>query len=142
MVEYDGVKNEYGDGKVDIDGNFSGDITYKAHYELKDEPRKDESYRIRLEGFSSTALVKLGEREISLGMTPMVAIVNGSELKKYGDIEITVSNTALNEIYAKMDVIKSHPQAEVGAYDIRFAYTEARRPELKLGRFFIEKLAD
>ena len=140
VIEYDGVKNEYGDGKVKIDEGFSGDVTYKAGYELCDEPKAGDVYRIRLEGFSSTALVKLGEREISLGMTPMTAVICGAELEKCGEIEITVSNTAVNEIHAKADVITAHPKAEFGAYVQRLAYTECRRPELRFGRVFIEKL--
>ena len=140
IVEYEGVKNEYGDGKIDVDEDFSGEITYKAHYELPNEPKVGETYRIKLVGCSSTASVKLGDLEIPLGMTPMVATLDGASLKKCGDIEITVANTALNEIYAKMDVIKSHSKAEIGAYDVRFAVTESRRPELKFGKAIIEKV--
>ena len=140
VIEYDGVKNEFGDGKVDIDESFSGDVTYKAGYTLQGEPKDGESYRIRLEGFSSTALVKLGECEISLGMSPMTATIGGAEFEKCGEIEITVSNTAVNEIHAKTDVITAHPKAEFGAYVQRLAYTESRHPELKFGKVFIEKL--
>lgn len=142
IVEYEGVKNEFGDGKVTVDDSFSGEITYKASYALQSEPKTDDRYRIRLEGFSASVLLKIGNREIPLGMTPMTATVCGSELCMCGEIEITVANTALNEIYAKMDVIKSHPKAELGSYDVHFARTESRRPELKFGRVFIEKLED
>ena len=141
IIEYEGVKNLYGDGKIKITPDFSGEITYRGRYELPSEPMPGEEYRITLEGFSSTVCVKLGEYEIPLGMSPMYATLDGTYLKKSGEIEITVANTAANEIYAKMDVISSHPRAEVGAYQQRLDVTECRRPQLKFGKIKIEKLA-
>lgn len=141
VIEYSGVKNEYGDGHVVVDENFSGEITYRAKYSLPIVPRSNERYAIRLDGFSASACVRIGEREIPLGMTPMVAIVSGTDMKQSGEIEITVANTALNEIYAKMNVINSHPQAEVGSYQYRMEPIESRRPPLRFGTVTIEKFS-
>ena len=62
------------------------------------------------------------------------------ELKKAGKIELLVSNTAANEILAKMDVITSHPKAEVGSYNERMKPFESRRPLLKLGEVKLERI--
>ena len=70
----------------------------------------------------------------------MVAYIPGEKLKKTGKIELLVSNTAANEILAKMDVIMSHPKAEVGSYNERMKPFESRRPALKLGRVILEKI--
>ncbi len=140
IIEYEGAKNEYGDGNITIDESFSGEVTYCAEYELDDTPKADETYQIRLEGFSSTVLVKIGEFKIPLGMTPMTAKLDGRSLKKSGVISVTVANTALNELYAKTEIVNSFPKAEIGPYQDKIADLEIRRPKLKLGRVFIEKL--
>ena len=140
VIEYEGVKNLYGDGSIDVTPDFSGEITYLGKYELQSEPKAGEEYKITLDGFSSTVCVRLCDHEIPLGMSPMYATFDGAHLKKCGEIEITVANTAVNEIYAKMDLISSHPKAEVGAYQNRLDVTESRRPPLKFGKVKIERL--
>ena len=140
IIEYEGVKNVWGNGKIDVDDSFSGEITYIGEYELPEAPKQSDIYRINLEGFSASAKVTIGDLEIPLGMTPMTATFDGSCLKRHGEIEITVANTAANEIYAKMDIIEMHPKAELGNYQSRLDVTECRRPPLKFGRVIIEKI--
>ena len=142
ILDYTGIKNEFGDGSVIPDGDFSGEISYKGSYSLPCAPKAGERYRVRLEGFSASASVKLGDYEIPLGMSPMYAIVDGRELSQNGEIAVTVANTALNEIHAKRYVINSMPEAERGLhYKKKLAEFEARIPELRFGRVFIDKMA-
>ena len=70
----------------------------------------------------------------------MVAYVSGAMFKKSGKIEVAVSNTAANEILAKMDVIMSHPRYEVGSYNQRMQPFESRRHPLVFGNVKIEKV--
>lgn len=142
IITYDYLTNEYGDGKITPDKDFSGDITYKGKYDLKNAPVKGERYRVRLEGFSLTASVKIGDAKFSLGLSPMEKIIDGEALAKCGEIEITVSNTSLNEIKRTEELMSQLPRAERGPYLDRLAVHEERVPELKFGRVFIEKLAN
>ena len=71
----------------------------------------------------------------------MYAIVKGDELKTSGTIEVTVANTALNEIAAKRYVIDSMPEAERGLhYKRKLSEFESRIPPLKFGRVYVEKM--
>ena len=70
----------------------------------------------------------------------MVAYVSGAMFKKSGKIEVAVSNTAANEILAKMDVIMSHPRYEVGSYNEKMQPFESRRPALTFGSLEIVKI--
>ena len=141
VIEYDGIKNEWGDGSIIPGESFSGEITYKGRYTLPEEPKSDERYRVRLDGFSASACVKLGECEIPLGLSPMYSTLSGKHLTRDGVIEVTVANTALNEIYAKMDTINLHPKAEIGPYAHKMEEFEKRRAPLNFGRVTIEKLS-
>ena len=141
ILDYTGIGNEYGDGSIIPDESFSGEISYKASYRLKTAPKAGERYRIRLEGFSASASVKLSHREIPFGMSPMEAIVDGGLLEKSGEMEITVANTALNEIHAKRYIIVSMPSAERGNhYMKKLAEFESRVPAFTVGTAFIEKM--
>ena len=141
ILDYTGIGNEYGDGSIIPDKSFSGEISYKASYELNGKPKSGERYRMRLEGFSASASIRLGERVIPLGMSPMEAIIDGSLFEKSGELEITVANTAVNEIWAKHHIIDSMPSAERGNhYMKKLAEFESRVPEFKLGKVFIDKL--
>ena len=102
-----------------------------------------ERYRIVLDGFSVSAEVRIGRAQIALGITPMVGIVDGGQLDRVGKIEITVANTAADEVIAKDDVIMSYPTAEIGiGYRPRLEKFEKRRPVLRFGRVRIEKAED
>jgi hypothetical protein len=70
----------------------------------------------------------------------MVGYIPAECFKKCGKIEIAVSNTAANEILAKMELIESHPKAEVGLYNPRMKPFESRRPRLTLGDVTVEKI--
>ena len=142
IVEYDGLANEYGEGMPDTDGVFSGEITLRGSYELKEKPKAADRYRIILNDFSVTASVKIGKFEATLGMSPMAVTVPGKYLKKSGTIEVTVANTAADEIVAKRDVIYMHPLAEVGdMYQQKMKEFEEKAAKLKIGTVTIEKLS-
>ncbi len=140
LVTYDGLANKYGEGMPILDRDFSGEITYKASYTLPEAPKAGESYRITLDGFGVTAVVKLGDKSYPLGMTPMAVTVDGSELSACGELTVTVANTAANEILAKDEIINSHPLAEVGAYQDKTRVFEARRHPMKIGKILLERL--
>ena len=143
VLDYTGISNEYGDGSVVADGNFSGEISYRCCYTLPCVPKRSERYRVRLEGFSASASVKIGDAVIPLGLTPMEAILSGEHLSKSGEMEICVANTALNEIHAKKYVIDGMPEAERGMHYVpKLKKLEARVPEFKLGRVYIDKFFD
>lgn len=139
VITYDALSAEYGED-ITPDDDFSGEISYLGRYSLKSEPMAGERYRLRLEGFSNTVTVKIGNEEFSLGLSPMEKIIDGKELLAKGEIYITVANTALNEIKAKVHVHDSLPAAERGPYLERLAVHEERVPKLKFGKVYIEKL--
>ena len=141
VLEYEGLTNVYGEGMPDLDKVFSGEILFKGTYEFDKAPKASERYRISLEGFSVSAKVKIGKFETTLGMTPMVATIPGKYLKKKGTVEITVSNTAADELVAKRDVIYMHPIAEIGdMYQQRMKVFEEMAAKLSIGTASIEKL--
>ncbi|MBQ8528227.1 MAG: hypothetical protein IJ459_00670 [Clostridia bacterium] len=141
ILDYEGIKNEVGEGCPDIDGDFSGEVTYEGSYSLPSTPKDTDRYRIRLEGFSSTVSVRLGDTVIPLGMTPMYGVTGGASLSKNGKITVTVANTAVNEIYAKMHVIEAMPVAERGThYMPKLSKFETRCPPIRFGKVYIEKI--
>ena len=140
LIDYDGIYNEYGVGMPVVDQDFSGEITYECEYSLPEAPKAGECYRINLEGFGVTARVALAGNIYDMGMTPMRVTVDGGLLEKNGKLNLTVANTAANEILAKDDVINSHPKAEVGVYVEKMVVFESRRHPLKTGKIVIEKL--
>ena len=142
LVEYEGITNKYGKGMPDLEKVFSGEITLRGYYELPESPKAKDRYRITLNGFSVSAMVKLGKYEATLGMSPMSVTVPGKYLKRKGEIEITVANTAADEIVAKRSVIYQHPLAEVGdMYQKKMAEFEEKAAKLSIGTATIEKLA-
>lgn len=140
IVEYDALTDEYGEGAPLVTDDFSGDVTYRGKYKLRGVPKAGERYRIALDGFSLTAAVKLGDMKFSLGLSPMEKIIDGSALSECGEIEITVSNTSLNEIKAKEGLLSQLPRAERGPYLERLAVHEERVPALRFGKVTITKL--
>ena len=142
IVGYDYLYNEYGDGNITVDDDFSGDITYKASYALPGAPRAGERYRLRLEGFSLTAAVEVGGERFSFGLSPMERIIDGGLLKTAGELSVTVSNSSLNEIKRTEWLMNHLPAAERGPYLERLKIHEARVPKLALGRIKIEKLSN
>lgn len=141
IVEYEGIKCAHFDGEPTVDRDFSGTVYYEADYALADAPKDGDTYRITLSDTSVTARVSIdGEYACDLGLTPMVGYVSGAAFKKSGKIEVAVSNTAANEILAKMELIESHPKAEVGSYNPKMVVFESRRPKLCLGDVEIVKV--
>lgn len=141
----DKISSNYFDGAPDIDEGFSGTVYYEADYELPFTPKCNEKYRLNLCDFSLTARVYLdGEYACDLGMMPMWANIPEGMLKKSGKIKIALSNTASNEIIAKLDLISSFPEAEIGPYHTEecgeMTTYDRRRPKLKFGRVYIEKI--
>ncbi|MBQ8880124.1 MAG: hypothetical protein IJY69_04740 [Clostridia bacterium] len=140
-VDYTGIRKDTHVGEVAIDDGFSGTVHFSAEYELNSTPSEKDTYRIRLEDTSVSATVMLdGEYLCDVGMSPMLAYLPLGALKKSGKITVAVSNTAANEIIEKKSVYTSLPEAEVGAYIPRLTKFEIRRPMLKLGKVFLEKL--
>lgn len=126
---------------TEITNDFSGEITYRAHYELPEEPKSNERYKIVLEDTAVSARIFIDSKPAAtLGITPMQTVVKGSMLQKQGEIEIIAANTAANEIVAKNDVIKSHPKAIYGPYHDSSIIYERNAPAIKSGKVKIIKL--
>ena len=140
LIDYYGFKHQMGEGMPELDKDFSGEVTVAVDYELPEKPFEGELYRIILDGFSVTASLDISGKRFSAGMTPMYIELDGGLLEKRGILNLTVANTAANEVIAKNDVIVSHPKAEVGNYHSRILVFEERRPPLKIGIVKIEKL--
>ncbi len=139
VVSYEGISDVTAYGKPDVDESFSGEVTLNYKYELPQEPNSTDVFRIRLLGFSVSAWVNVEGRVFDTGMTPMYVTLPGELMKKSGSLQITVANTAANEILAKNDLILSHPKAELG-YHERIVGFEEHRPPLKLGEVVIERI--
>lgn len=140
LVGFNGIYNEYGEGMPDVTEDFSGEITYIGKYSLQKQPSSHTRYRIALEGFGVSAVVKIKGVEHSLGTTPMSFTVSGSELEKDGEITVTVANTAANEILAKYDLITSISRVELGTYSDKILPFEEKRHPMKFGEVIIEEL--
>ena len=139
-IDHFGVSMKPYSGAPVLDESFSGEVTYEADYTLPFEPLSGERYKIALDGFSVSARVEIGRADLSLGLSPMEATVDGEQLDRTGRIRITVANTAANEIAAKQNVIHSYPKAEVGGYSEKLAVLESRRPEISFGEVRLTKL--
>ncbi len=123
------------------DRDFSGEITYTAHYALPNEPKAEERYRLVLEDTSVTASAYFdGKKAADFGLSPMFAIISGADLNQNGQLELTVANTAADEIIAKSEEINSYPAAVTGPYHAVSLEFEQNRPPLKPGRVRIEKI--
>ena len=140
VLEYEGLTNVYGKGMPDLDKVFSGEITLSGSYELKEAPKAKDRYRITLNGFSVTAGVKIGKFEATLGMSPMSVTVPGKYLKRKGEIQITVANTAADELVEKYELNRSYPIAEVGVYLEKMTKFEKEAQPLRIGNARIEKI--
>ena len=141
VVEYEGVKSVHLDGEPTVDENFSGTVYYEASYKLDSTPKAGETHRITLTDTATTARISVdGKYVCDLGLTPMVGYIPAECFSTEGKIEIAVSNTAANEILAKMDTIMSHPSSEVGGYNERMRVFESRRPKLTFGTVVLEKI--
>ena len=139
IITYDCLTTQYGDGNISPDKDFSGEITYKGRYELPKAPEAGDRYGITLDGFSLTAMVKIGNEKFSLGLSPMTKIIDGASFEQSGEIEITIANTSLNEIKAKEGLMNHLPRAERGPYLDRLSILEERVPKLKFGKVYIHK---
>ena len=120
---------------------FSGEVTYRAEYRLPGDPARGERYRILLKNTSVSAVIRVDGRKIAtVGLAPMQATVDGECLRRQGTIEITVANTAGNEIVAKDSVILSHPAEVVGPYHKKSLIYEKLAPPLHFGEALIQKM--
>lgn len=120
---------------------FSGDVTFIANYELPKEVENTDKFHLKLLDTSLTANISINGKVIAdFGLNPMKATVLGENIPKKGIMEVTVSNSAADEVAAKESLIKSFPAAEVGPYYDKIKEFEIQRPVLKLGRVIIEKV--
>lgn len=125
---------------------FSGEVTYRAKYELPEEPQKNAFYKISLGDTSVTASVWLeNERVAVLGVNPKVAYIPAEKLQKSGEIEIVVANTAANEkVYrfnSESDGEYDYQKALVECdYETMALSFECDYPPFKLGKVILEKL--
>ena len=141
VIEYNGIKSVSRNGEPTVDESFSGTVYYEAGYRPQSEPKAGQTARIVLRDMATSATVYAdGEYLCDLGMTPTVAYFPAEKLRASGMLTVAVSNTAANEILSKMDVIKSHPIAEVGGYNPKMVIFESRRSPLKLGEVRLEIL--
>lgn len=141
IIDYYGISMKKVDVKEAENGAFSGNITYTANYELPKKVEADDKFHINLFDTSLTANIKINGKQIAdFGMTPMKAVVTGADIPQRGVMEITVSNSPMNEIFAKEDVIKSFPKAEIGPYYDTIKSLETEIAELKLGKVQIVKM--
>ncbi len=140
IVTFDGLRNAFGEGMPPAYEPFSGEITYTTDYALDVSPKAGERYKLSLSGFSLTVSVVLGGKRYVFGTTPMEVIIDGADIPSSGKIEITVANTALDEIQAKAHLKKYYPEAELGPYLVRIEEFEKRVPELKFGKVMLTKM--
>ena len=141
IIDDNGIHREYGDGSPITDEGFSGEITYRATYELPFLPKADERYLIELTDTETTASIEIdGERICTLGLKPMTCEIAGSALNKSGIINVKVANTAANEIISKTPSVRYLTAPEYNTYMDKMLSFESRLPELKLGNVTIKKL--
>lgn len=140
VITPDGISMEQVSHYTNINKVFSGEVTYKARYQLPNIPQADERYKITLENTSVSARIIIDGKQIAtVGITPMEAIIKGCNLRKEGVIEITVANTSGNEIVAKKDYFASLPNEIVGPYHAKCITFEEFAPQLKFGTVKISK---
>ncbi|MBR2950970.1 MAG: hypothetical protein IKC46_14130 [Lachnospiraceae bacterium] len=142
QVTRDGISSIPVEGDVEalVTTDFSGEITYRGYYRLPSIPKAGERYRIVLEDTTvSVGIAIAGQKIATAGMSPVWAELPTEKLDQYGEIEITVANTAANEILAQKQVLHSLPAAELGPYYPKMYPIEAARPGLTLGKVWIEK---
>lgn len=142
-ITLDGISMEEFSENIEITDEFSGEITYRTQYELSENPKPSERYKIVLENTSASARIAIdGKQVATVGMTPMEAVVKGENFNKTGVIEITVANTAANEIVAKKELIKMHPSTVIGPihWHERSLEFEKNAPSIKIGNVKIYKL--
>ena len=121
--------------------DFSGEVTYKAKYRLPDIPSDQDRYKIILEDTRSSARISIdGKQVATVGITPMETVISGRDLMCQGILEITVANTAGNEIVAKNGIITAHPPEIVGPYHEKSIEFEKFAQNLKLGKVKLVKL--
>ncbi len=142
------VIDNFGIKMVSVDANeipetdFSGEITYSANFKLPNKVKKKDLYRIVLEDTQTSATAFINGKQVAtFGLTPMKAQISGKDISKEGTIDITICNTSADEILSKKEFIsKTFPKAEIGPYAEK-AYTfEERKPPLKFGKVYIEKI--
>ena len=144
-VTLDGISMNEVPKDTEITNKFSGEVTYRLEYELPNTPKASERYKIVLLDTALSARILIdGQKVATVGLTPMEAIVRGDQFNRHGVMEITVANTAANEIVSKIDLIDFHPKTMIGPYswhETSLQY-EKRVPALRFGRIKICKLKD
>ena len=141
VITQEGISMKNSEISPDYGKDFSGEATYRTDYELPEIPCAGERYKIILENTKVSARITIdGKQVATVGITPMEAIIDGSDLRKQGVIEITVANTAGNEIVAKNALIATFPKEIVGQYHERSVEFEKCAPRLQFGAVKIAKL--
>ena len=143
LITLDGVSMEELSDNIEVTDKFSGEITYQVEYELPDEPKTSDRYKIVLEDTVSSARISIdGELVATVGMTPMETIVSGEKFNKQGIIEITVANTAANEIISKKHLIEKHSSMTIGPYHWheRSLQFEKNAPKIRFGKLKLHKM--
>lgn len=122
---------------------FSGEITYRTSYKLPCAPKADERYAIAFSETEVSARISIdGKAVATVGLTPMSAVISGACLNESGTIEITVANTAGNEIVKKEELIKSLPSGVAGPYQDMCLQYEKNAGMLKFGSVKLVKLKE
>lgn len=143
VVDLEGISMQEVSEPVEVNNEFSGEITYCTEYILPNEPNPTDRYKIVLEDTAVSARIVVdGKLVATVGITPMEAIVTGDKLNKNGVIEVTVANTAANEIISNKNLIDMHPYTVVGPeqwnkISLQF---EKNAPVIRIGNVKICKL--
>ncbi len=128
---------------TEITNEFSGEMTYRAAYELPKSPKGGERYKIILKNTSSSACISIdGTKTVTVGITPMEATIDGSELKERGIVEITVANTGANEIIAKESILSEEPATVFKTYHDKCIDFERKAPKIRFGGAEFFKISD
>ena len=142
-ITLEGICMEEFSEPVEVTDEFSGEITYQTEYELPEEPKQSDRYKLLLENTVLSARISIdGKQVATVGMTPMEAVVTGENFNKKGVIEVTVANTAANEIVAKKELIDMHPYTVIGPahWHERSLQFEKDAPIIRFGNAKICKL--
>ena len=142
-VTLDGIGMQDFPACAAVSSEFSGEITYRTEYKLPSAPLPTDRFRISLYDTAVSARISVNGRKIAtLGLTPMQTVVTGEQLPQTGVLEITVANTAANEIASKKELIAMHPTTVVGPvwWHEKSLLYETNAPAIRFGHAEISKL--
>lgn len=144
-VALEGISMKDSPVDTEISDAFSGEITYRVIYELPKQPNPSDRYLFVLEDTAVSARIAVdGKQVATVGFTPMETIVTGEHFQKNGYIEITVANTAANEIVSKADLLKMHAKEVLGPelWHENSLQFEKKAPKIRFGSVKLYKLKD